>query len=259
MDLGIRNRVALVTGASRGIGKAIASVLAREGCKIAICSRNTDALQAAARDIETYGGQVIWFQADCTKADDVAAVVKNVTEKFGGIDILVNNVGGTAWAPQANIEDTPESFWQDIYERNAGAAIKFTTLCIPHMRKKKWGRVVTIISKQGREGGGKPWYTMAKSAEMAMMKSLAMTPELARDGITFNSIAPGAVITEEGNWADLKRDNPARFEERMKMLPYGRIGKSEEIAEVVAFVCSERASLLSGASIPVDGAESKAF
>jgi 3-oxoacyl-[acyl-carrier protein] reductase len=172
----------------------------------------------------------------------------------------VNCLGGVEVLSSQSPEKVPESVWQDTYNRNALASIRYTLLSIPYMRKLKWGRVVTIASKQGREGGGKPWYAMAKSAEIALMKTMALNFDFARDGITFNSIAPGAILTEEGSWAEYLLQEPDKLKARLlSEFPLGRLGLPEEVANVVVFACSEKASLMSGACIPVDGGESKAF
>jgi 3-oxoacyl-[acyl-carrier protein] reductase len=150
--------------------------------------------------------------------------------------------------------------WDEVYRKNAGAAASFTRWAIPGMRRRKWGRVVTIASIHGREGGGRPWFTMAKAAEIAMMKSMAMTPYLARDGITFNTVAPGSIMIPDTGWAEERAKDPAAFARRMESeFPLGRLGAPEEVAAVVLFLCSTQASLVNGACIAVDGGESASF
>ncbi len=128
------------------------------------------------------------------------------------------------------------------------------------MRKQKWGRVITISSIYGREGGGRPWFNMAKSAEISLMKTLAMTRYLIRDGITFNSVAPGGIMIPDTGWERERKENPEEFEKMVdRQFPLGRLGTPEEVASVVVFLASEKASLVNGASIPVDGAEGKSF
>ncbi len=260
MELGIKNKVALVTASSRGIGKATAIALAKEGTHVAICARNIEKLQLVEKEIKQYGVECLSIQADVTDPERVRFIFETIQKKWDRLDILVNNAGGTLDSPSKNFEEVPVDFWNKIHDLNSGTAIRFTNLAIPMMRKNKWGRVVTISSKQGKEGGGMPWYTMTKSAEIAMMKTLAMKFELVRDGITFNSVAPGAILTEEGNWADFRKKEPAKLEERLNStFPLGRLGLVEEVANVIAFLCSENASLVNGACIPVDGAESKSY
>jgi 3-oxoacyl-[acyl-carrier protein] reductase len=256
MELGLKGKTALVTGGSYGIGRAIALALAAEGCRVAICARGKERLDNAAAEIPG----CLAIQADATKTSDIRRVVDTVVRTFGGLQILVNNVGGGGGRVSVPVEEVPEEKWLELYERNALAAVRFTMRVIPHMRKAKWGRVVTIASVQGKEGGGRPWYTMSKSAEISLMKTLALNPDLARDGITFNSVAPGRVIFDGNEWDQFRKEDPARFEQRMKdQLPLGRPGTPEEVADVVAFVCSQQAKLINGACIAVDGGESRSF
>jgi 3-oxoacyl-[acyl-carrier protein] reductase len=198
--------------------------------------------------------------ADATKPEEIRRVVDALVKTWGMLHILVNNVGGGGGRVATSVEETPEETWHQVYARNALAAVRFTMLAIPHMRKQKWGRVVTIVSVQGREGGGRPWYNMAKSAEISLMKTLAMDHGLSRDGITFNSIAPGRVMFDNNEWDQFRREAPERFEQSVRQqVPVERIGTPEEIAAAVAFVCSAKASFLTGASLAVDGGESRSF
>jgi len=250
MELGLKGKIALVTGASRGIGRAIAGALAAEGCRVAICDLNPPAQP----------DNLFFIQADVTKPDDVQRVVDAVVAKWGGLDILVNNVGGGGGRELRPVEEVPESQWEKTWELNAFAAVRFTRLAIPHMRRAKWGRVVSIASVAGKEGGGRPWYTMAKSAEIALMKSLALNKDLVRDGLTFNSVAPGRVIFPGNEWDQFRQEDPPRFEKTLKdRLPLGRCGKPEEIAAAVTFVCSAPATFVNGACFAVDGGESFSY
>jgi len=260
MDLRLKGRCALVTGGSRGIGRAISLALAEEGCHVAICSRSPETRAQTVADLLERGVKALGVAADVAVQGDAERVTNEVLGAWGRIDILINNAGGGGrWGSQV-VENTPESVWKEVYEKNALAAVRFTRLIIPHMRRHKWGRVVTITSVYGREGGGRPWFNMAKSAQTSMMKTLAMNHELARDGITFNSVAPGAIAIPETGWDEERIKDPAAFEKMvLKNYPLGRLGTPEEVAAVVAFICSDRASLVNGASIAVDGAESRSF
>ncbi|MCX7885944.1 MAG: SDR family oxidoreductase [Verrucomicrobiae bacterium] len=249
MDLGLKNKVALVTGGTSGIGRAIALALEQEGCSVAVCARRLQRV-----------GNSVCIEADATKPDDVRRVVDTVVSRWGTLHILVNNVGGGGERDPRPVEEVPETKWLETYAVNALAAVRFTMLAIPHMRRAGWGRVVTIASLQGREGGGRPWYNMAKSAEISLMKTLAMNRDLARAGITFNSVAPGRVLAEGNDWDAFRRADPVRFQAVMdEELPLGRPGTPEEVAAAVVFLCSVQASLINGACLAVDGGESRSF
>lgn len=224
MNLHLEGKHALVTGGSKGIGKAIVNALKAEGAIVTSWSRSE-------------GVDVLRQSSFASKL-----VAPNARP-----DILVNNVGGGGRWGKDDVCDTSEDVWQDVYEKNAGTAIDLTCWAIPHMRAKKWGRVVTITSiLGGKEGNGRPWFVMAKAAQTALMKSLATQSYLARDGITFNSVAPGLI--------DVGKPGLGNEE-----LPLGRMGTPEEVANVVCFLCSPLASLVNGASIVVDGGQSRAI
>lgn len=252
MNLGLKDKVALVTGGSHGIGLATAALLAEEGCKVAICARTEPRLSEAAKGIGALA-----VQADVTIPADIDGVVEETVRAFGALHILVNNVGGGGTWGLPELERTDPGIWSHVYAKNAGAAMLFTRSAIPHMRTAKWGRVVTVASIHGIEGGGRPWFCMAKAAETALMKTLAMTKDLVRAGITFNSVAPGVIMIPDTGLAREARDDSFAFDQRKWALPMGRLGTPEEVARVIAFVCSEGASLLNGASIVVDGGESR--
>lgn len=260
MDLGIKEKYALVTGGSHGIGYSTALALAEEGCSVAICARNKERVEKTVAELKSKGVDSIGISADVAIPSDVQRVMKSVIDSWGTIHILVNNVGGGGRWGSDVVEETPEEVWLEVYNKNALAAIRFTMLAIPFMRKQKWGRVVTITSIYGREGGGRPWFSMAKSAQTILMKALALKHYLSRDGITFNSVAPGAIMIPDTGWDQQRKQNPREIEKMLEQgFPLGRFGTPEEVASVVTFICSEKASLLNGASIPVDGAQSKSY
>ncbi len=264
MDLSLKGRYALVTGSTYGIGRSIALALAEEGCNVAVCARNKERIEETVVELNKRGIQSIGIPADVTIPADIERVMTTIIDSWGTIHILVNNVGGGGRWGSDEVEETPEDVWLDIYNKNALAAIRFTMKAIPFMRKQKWGRVVTVASIWGREGGGRPWFNMAKSAEISLMKTLAMNTSLVRDGITFNSVAPGTIavagVEWERGWERERRERRKEFEEMIdRRLPQGRMGTPEEVANVVTFICSDKASLLNGASIAVDGGESKSF
>ncbi len=260
MNLGLEGKVALVTGGSHGIGRSIALTLAREGCRVAICARRKERIDAVVGEIARTGGQAIGVEADVMEADDIDRVLATVIAAWGTIHILVNNAGGGGRWGSAVVEATSEDVWLDVYNKNAIAAMRFTMRALPSMRKQRWGRVVTITSSLGREGGGRPWFNMAKTAQTSLMKNLALTHDLARDGITFNSVAPGAVMIPDTGWEAERTKDPAAFATMVdREFPLGRLGTPDEVAYVVAMVCAEHATLLSGAAIAVDGGETRSF
>ena len=260
MDLGLTGKNALITGGSHGIGLAIAKNLAEEGCNVAICARNKERLANAVEELKAMKVQALGVMADVLKSGDIETVVQQIIQSWHTVHVLVNNVGGGGSWGSNSIEETKEDVWIDVYNKNAMAAVRFTRLILPYMRKQKWGRVITISSIHGREGGGRPWYNMAKSAEISFMKSLALNHDLVRDGITFNSVAPGSIMIPDTYLAKEYNKDPKSFQKMVEaQYPLGRLGTTEEVASLVAFLCSQKASLINGASITVDGSESRSF
>jgi 3-oxoacyl-[acyl-carrier protein] reductase len=199
-------------------------------------------------------------QADVLKAADIQRVTGAIDGAWGGVDILVNNVGGGGRWGSEDPAETPESVWHEVYQKNAGAAVAFTRWAIAPMRRKKWGRIVTISSIYGREGGGRPWFVAAKAAQIAMNKALAVTPALAREGITVNTVAPGSIMIPGTGWAEERDRDPAAFDARVvRDFPLGRLGTAAEVAAVVVFLCSQQAAYVNGACVAVDGGEGMAF
>jgi 3-oxoacyl-[acyl-carrier protein] reductase len=261
MDLGLRGKFALVTGGSHGIGLATAKHLAAEGCNVAICSRSQARLEAAKAELQGHGVRLLAVAADVLEPAAADGVMDVVDAEWGELEILVNNVGGGGRWGSETIEETELRVWSEVYEKNAMAAVRFTRRALPLMRRAKWGRVVTITSIYGgKEGIGRPWFTMAKAAETGLMKSLSAMSYLVREGITFNSVAPGGIwIPGTGFEDEMKRD-PEGFQRMIDAeYPLGRLGSPEEVAAVVAFLCSTEASLVNGANIVVDGGQSRSF
>ncbi len=259
MKLGIRGKYALVTGGSRGIGRRIALTLAEEGCNVAICARNKGQIEETVAELKAKGVESIGISADVLLPSDIERVMKTVIDSWSTIHILINNVGGGGRWGSVKVEETSEDVWLDVYNKNVLAAIRFTMKAIPFMKNQKWGRVLTISSIHGREGGGRPWFNMAKSAEISLMKTLAMNSSLVRSGITFNSVTPGVILIDDTGWDRERQEDPEEFKKFVSQLPFGRLGTPEEVASVVTFLCSEQASLVNGACIAVDGGESRSF
>lgn len=251
MDLGIKGKFALVTGGTHGIGKSIAIALAKEGCNVAVCSRNKLRVSNTVTEITNIGVESIGIKADAVV--EVDRIMKTIIQKWNTLHILINNVGGGGrW-------EFNSSVWMRVYEKNALTAARFTMGSIPFMKEQKWGRIITISSIYGKEAGGQPWFNMAKSAEISLMKTLAIDPTLAESNITFNSVAPGSIMIPDTGWDQVCKDDPMAFQKKINTLPLGRLGTPEEVAAVVVFLCSNQASLVNGACVTVDGAESRSF
>ena len=253
MDLNLKDKVVIVTGASRGIGRAIAFGFAAEGAKLSICGRTQDTLDAAANEVQALGAEVFSKLADVTDGEDADAFVEATLEQYGRVDVLINNVGGSKWTPTSEISDEE---WHEIIDLNLVSAARMSRGVIPTMQAQGGGVIITISSIYGREGGGHITYNAAKAAEISMSKSLA--GELAKDNIRVNSVAPGSILFPGGGWERRQQADPegiAAFVE--SDMPLGRFGKPEEVADVVVFLASERASLVTGACLNVDGCQSK--
>jgi 3-oxoacyl-[acyl-carrier protein] reductase len=258
MDLQLTDKVAVVTGSSRGLGLAAARALAAEGCAIVLSARGEAELRAAASGIAALTGQpsrVLPVVADVTRPDDVAALIEQAVSTFGGLDILVNNVG---LAGGGGLLETTDAQWQDAFDQTLMPAVRASRLAVPHMQRRGGGAIVIIASIFGREAGGRMTYNAVKAAEISLAKSLAQ--QLAPSQIRVNSVSPGSILFEGGSWWKRQQSDPGAIAEFVKKeLPFGRFGRPEEVGEVVAFLCSPRASWISGTSIVVDGCQSRAF
>ncbi|MEQ1727459.1 MAG: SDR family oxidoreductase [Vicinamibacterales bacterium] len=256
MDLQLTDKVAIVTGGSRGLGLASATALAAEGCRVAICARGEAALNEAATALRAVAGgedRVLPIVADVSSASDVERIVRQTVETFGRLDILVNNVG---LARGSTIVDTLDTEWQEAFDQTLFPAIRMSRLAVPHMRKQGGGAVVMIASIWGRESGGRMTYNAVKAAEISLAKSMAQ--QLARDNIRVNSVAPGSISFPGGSWDKRQQDDPKGIADFvMRELPFGRFGRAGEVGNVVAFLASPCASWVSGASVTVDGCQSK--
>ena len=217
-------------------------------------------MNSAVKKIKSKGVKCIGGIVDVLNYKDITKFSRHVIDEWKTVHILINNVGGGGRWGKESVVDTPGYTWSEVYDKNAGAAIRFSRLIIPFMQTQKWGRVVTISSIVSREAEGRPWYIVAKGAEVSLMKSLSVRKELARDGITFNTVSPGAIMIPNTGWEKEKEKDPQAFQEMLdRQFPLGRMGTPEEVANVVVFLCSEQASLVNGANIVVDGGQSKSF
>jgi 3-oxoacyl-[acyl-carrier protein] reductase len=260
MDLGLLNKVVLVTGASKGIGKSIALAFAREGARVAICARDEAPLEKTAIEIRSLGAKVLAVSSDVTDPASVKRAVSETVRKFQGLDVLINNAGGAERF--AGFWDLSEEDWRQAYELNVLSIVAFASAAIPHLKRSSAGRIVNIASTSGLQPGkGNPHYSAAKAAAINFSKHLANL--LASDGILVNCICPGPV------WSDSWERTAARKAKEMKIsyeeaarleragdepaIPLGRLGRPEDIAGLTVFLASVEAGWITGACFRVDG------
>lgn len=250
MDLHLKGKNILITGGSKGIGKAIAEVFVVEGADVTLAARNIDYLEEAKEDL---GGKVKIIQTDITEKSERENLMRKFIENQGSIDVLINNAGGSNGG---KICETSMDLFYEAMELNYFSAVHLSKLAVDHMKKNGSGSIINITSIYGRESGGKATYNNAKSALISFTKSLA--DEVISSGIRVNSIAPGSILHETGNWIKRIEQDPEGMEKFVQtQIPAGRFGKPEEIANVAAFLASEKSSWIVGASINVDGGQSK--
>lgn len=250
MDLGLKDRVAVVTGASYGLGEAMAQRLVEEGAHVVICARGEEQL---ARTAQALGPQALAVRADASKAADIQTLFDTTVQQFGKLDILVNNAGWYHLSQGLGLSDEE---WQDNLDINLFSVIRCSRLAVPLMQKQKWGRIINIASIFGKQpNAGLIDYNTTKAAIISLSKTLA--DELAKDNILVNAVCPGPTRTPlwDGLAKTLNPDDPDGMMNDFATahIPLGRFGRPEEIADLVAFLCSERAGFITGAAYDIDG------
>lgn len=248
MDLKLKGKRAVVTGGSKGIGRAIALALADEGVDVAVCARSEGPLQAVAEEIRQRGAKAFAQPCDVGDAQALDAFLEQARAALGGVDILVNNVSALG-------SGTGMGAWEANINLDLLATVRATHKVVPWMAEAGGGSVIIISSISGIEPSGSASYAAMKAALISYSKSSAIA--LASKRIRVNAIAPGSIEFEGGVWDKAKQHNPERYNSTLARIPWGRMGLPEEVADVAVFLASERASWVTGACVPVDGAQHK--
>ncbi len=260
MDLGLKNKIALVAASSKGLGRASAEALAQEGAQVAICARNEEVLRTTAVEIGTStGSEVLAIPADVSQKEDVERVVKEVVEHFGTLHIVVTNAGGP---PAGYFQDFDDQQWQAAFNLTMMSAVRLIRAVLPYMQQQQWGRIINITSLSVKEPiDALILSNSIRAAVHGMAKTLAS--QLGQYGITVNNVMPGTIHTDRVE--QLAQHAASRTGQTVtealadmgKAVPLGRVGQPEELGALVAFLASEQASYINGASIPVDGGRLK--
>ena len=260
MDMGLKDKVAVITGGSDGIGKAAALSLSEEGAKVVICARRPDVLEEAAEEIRSAtGGEVMAVPADVTKQEDVDALFDKVIQAFGRVDILVNNAGTSA---AALFEDVDDETWRYDLELKLFGAIRCSRKAIPHMKAQGGGRIINITTPGGKAPAPSSVPTsVSRAAGIALTKE--MSKDYAKDNILVNTVCIGLIKSGQHRrrWEAAHQQNPELtlddwYAEMGKRVPMGRVGEAREAGDLITFLASERASYITGVSVNVDGGTS---
>lgn len=256
MDLGLKNKVVLVAAASQGLGKASALALAREGARLIICSRNEESIKKTAAEIAAQTGTVVLpVVADVSKAEDISRFVKTAAGEFGTIDVLINNAGGP---PTGHISKLPDEEWSRGVELTLMSVIRMVREVLPFMQRQKWGRIISIVSIAAKQ----PINELLISSTLRpgiLGLTKVLSNQFASDNITVNTVCPGLILTKRqeelgvSRAADRKISIEQYLEESARAIPAGRLGRPEEIGNVVTFLASEQASYVNGVNLLVDG------
>jgi 3-oxoacyl-[acyl-carrier protein] reductase len=251
MELGLKDKVAVVTGGTEGIGRATALRFAQEGASVAICARRQELLDKTAAELRKTGAQVLAVSADMSKTADIDRFIKAVIERFGRIDILVNNAGTSARGKFLEIEDKA---WSADLELKVFGAIRCTRLAVPHMKKQGGGRIINITISSAKQPGAESYPTsVSRAAGLALTK--ALSKEYAADNILVNTVCIGKIKSgqHERRYTKQRVNADDYYRETAKDIPLGRVGEADEVANVIAFLASNAASYVTGTSINLDG------
>jgi 3-oxoacyl-[acyl-carrier protein] reductase len=254
MDLQLKDKVALVTGGSQGIGRAVALRLAHEGARVVVAARGREMLDMVVGEIRAAGGQAAAVQADVSRAEDCTRLVDGTIKAFGRLDILVNNAGTSA---TGEFESVTDEKWQADFELKLFAAIRLSRLAVPHMKQQRWGRIVNVTNIGAKQPRAKSMpTTVTRAAGLAFTK--ALSKEYAPHNILVNTVCIGMIQAGQHERKAAQTGIPVEqlYAQLAKEIPLGRVGRAEEAANVIAFLASEAASYVTGTSINLDGGSS---
>ena len=257
MDLGIKKKIALVTGGAQGIGESITKNLLAEGAKVIVTSRSDIAIENLTKSCKDFHDNLICIQTELTQSESIIKLYENINSRDLNVEILVNNAGHTlnVTDPHCSIDD-----WKRVFSLNFDVPVQLVNQFLPHMKKSKWGRIVNITSCAGLENSGPVTFSTVKAALTAYTRSMGRVLAIEEPGIVMSAVFPGVVVTKGGHWEEVLKTRPEHAEQYLKeRCPLGRFGEIDEIGPIVALYCSELASFCHGAIIPVDAGQSKHF
>ncbi len=262
MDLNLSSKLALVTAASQGLGKAAAIELAKEGCNLVVCSSNEEKIVKAAKEIEKIStSKVTAIKADLSDDNQIELLFNQIKKDFSGVDIVVNNAGGP---PLSTFDSVSDEDWQRAFDLTMMSSLRISRLALPHMKKNRWGRIINISSYSVKTPVSGLF--ISNTIRLGVLGwAKALSDEVAKDGITVNTVCPGSTRTERinqliANSAENSGISLKEAEESMAAsIPMGRIGEPEELASLIAYLASERAAYITGTAIQVDGGATRTY